>query len=134
MNIAAMKNEIMEACNARDLNRAIAAASIAAAADNLIKDQPGYKEFQEVVIAAAIWIKTIADQIGHIGEIMNTLTKQSLEDGMYDYRVARTFMNEVDTLKASMKWDSIDPNFYMNADTVYMMVKPYVEAMEEGEA
>ena len=58
----------------------------------------------------------------------------SLEDGMYDYRVARTFMNEVDALKASMKWDSIDPNFYMNADTVYMMVKPYVEAMEEGEA
>ena len=88
---------------------------------------------REVVFAAAIWIKTVADQIGHIGEIMNTLTKQSLEDGMYDYRVARTFMNEVDALKASMKWDSIDPNFYMNADTVYMMVKPYVEAMEEGE-
>lgn len=134
MNITAMKNEIMEACNTRDLNRAIAAASIAAAADNLVKDQPGYNEFREVVMAAAIWIQAIADKVGRIGEVMNTLTKQSIENGMFDYRIVRMFMNEVDALKANMKWDSIDPNFYMNVDNIYMMVKPYVEAMEEGEA
>lgn len=134
MNITAMKNEIMEACNTSDLNRAIAAASIAAAADNLVKDQPGYNEFREVVMAAAIWIQAIADKVGRIGEVMNTLTKQSIENGMFDYRIARMFMNEVDALKANMKWDSIDPNFYMNVDNIYMMVKPYVEAMEEGEA
>lgn len=134
MNITAMKNEIMVACNTRDLNRAIAAASIAAAADNLVKDQPGYNEFREVVMAAAIWIQAIADKVGRIGEVMNTLTKQSIENGMFDYRIARMFMNEVDALKANMKWDSIDPNFYMNVDNIYMMVKPYVEAMEEGEA
>ena len=134
MNINLMKTKVEEACRTRDFNRTCQALTLAITASKSVEDQPGYEEFEVAVKIATIWIKTISTKVEIIGKFMTTMVNQSMENGIFDYHVARMFIDAVDNLKASMMWDSIDPNFYMNVDSSYMMEKHYVEAKEEGEA
>ena len=55
-------------------------------------------------------------------------------DGYPRVTTATLFLNEVVATKKMVKWDSIDPNFYINVDYTYQMVKSYVDAAMEGEA
>ena len=133
MNINLMKTEIEEACRTHDFNRTCQALAIAIPASKSLEGQPGYEDFQEAAMIATIWVKTIGAKVEIVGKFMTTMSKQSLENGIFDYHVGRMFIDAVDDLKTIMKWDSIDPNFYINVDYIYSTAKPYVEAMEEGE-
>ena len=134
MTINAIKAEIESACYDRDFNRTIIALGIAIPAGNSMKGQPGYDELERTATVATLWVKTIGTRVEGIGKLITALMTQSETDGYPDVTTAAKFVNEVDELKKSVKWDSIDPNFYQNTDLIYQLMKPYVESSMEGEA
>lgn len=134
MNLTAMRTEVEEACRNRDLNRTMQVLAIAIPATKAMTDQPGCDELQESVAIAMIWAKTIGYKIEHIGKLMSAMMEESEMDGYPRVATATLFLNEVVATKKMVKWDSIDPNFYINVDYTYQMVKSYVDAAMEGEA
>lgn len=134
MTINAIKAEIENACYDRDFNRTVIALGIAFLAGETMKDRPEFKELETTIEVASIWAKAIGHRIDSIGKLITALMTQTETDGYPDIATATMFVNEVDELKKSVKWDSIDPNFYQNTDLIYQRMKPYVESSMEGEA
>lgn len=134
MTINAIKTELESACYDRDFTRTVIALGIAFLAEETMKDRPEFKELEATIEVASIWTKAIGHRIEDIGKLSTALMTQSKTDGYPDIATATMFVNEVDKLKKSVKWDSIDPNFYQNADLIYQLMKPYVESSMEGEA
>lgn len=134
MTINAIKAEIENACYDRDFNRTVIALGIAFLAGETMKDRPEFKELETTIEVASIWAKAIGHRIDSIGKLITDLMTQTETDGYPDIATATMFVNEVDELKKSVKWDSIDPNFYQNTDLIYQRMKPYVESSMEGEA
>ena len=133
MTINAIKAELESACYDRDFNRTVIALGIAFLTEETMKDQPEFKELETTIEVASIWAKVIGHRIDSIGKLITAMA-QSKTDGYPDIATATMFVNEVDELKKSVKWDSIDPNFYQNTDLIYQLMKPYVESSMEGEA
>ena len=137
MIINTIKTEIESACYDRDFNRAEIALGIAFLALDVgetMKDRPEFKELETTTEVASIWVKAIGHRIDNISKLITSLMTQSETDGYPDIATATMFVNEVDELKKSVKLDSIDPDFYQNADLIYRLMKPYVESSMEGEA
>lgn len=134
MTINAIKAEIESACYDHDFNRTVIALGIAFLAGETMKDRPEFKELETTIEVASIWAKAIGHRIDSIGKLITALMTQTETDGYPDIATATMFVNEVDELKKSVKWDSIDPNFYQNTDLIYQRMKPYVESSMEGEA
>ena len=134
MTINAIKAEIESACYDRDFNRAVIALGIALLAGETMKDRPEFKELETTTEIASIWVKAIGHRIDNIGKLITDLMTQSETDGYPDIATATMFVNEVDELKKSVKWDSINPNFCQNTDLIYQLMKPYVESSMGGEA
>lgn len=134
MTINAIKAEIENACYDHDFNRTVIALGIAFLAGETMKDRPEFKELETTIEVASIWAKAIGHRIDSIGKLITALMTQTKTDGYPDIATATIFVNEVDELKKSVKWDSIDPNFYQNTDLIYQLMKPYVESSMEGEA
>lgn len=133
MTINDIKAELESACYERDFNRTVIALGIAFLAGETMKDQPEFKELETTIEVASIWAKVIGHRIDNIGKLITAMA-QSKTDGYPDIATATMFVNEVDELKKSVKWDSIDPNFCQNTDLIYQLMKPYVENSMEGEA
>lgn len=134
MTINAIKAELESACYDHDFNRTVIALGIAFLAEETMKDRPEFKELETTIEVASIWAKVIGHRIDSIGKLITALMTQTETDGYPDIATATMFVNEVDELKKSVKWDSIDPNFYQNVDLIYQHMKPYVESSMEGEA
>ena len=134
MTINAIKAELESACYDRDFTRTVIALGIAFLAGETMEDRPEFKELETTIEVASIWAKAIGHRIESIDKLIATLMTQSETDGHPDIATATMFVNEVDKLKKSVKWDSIDPNFYQNTDLIYQLMKPYVESSMEGEA
>lgn len=132
MDIIEMKNEVEEACYNRDLTRTVKVLALTIPASKT--KIRGSEELKLSVMVATLWAKNIASEIETVADLMAAMIQQSNDnDGYPELGTSKAFIDSVDTLKAKVKWDSIDPNFYKNVDFIYTMVKPYVKAMEEGE-